>query len=80
MYYVYVIRSVPTERHYVGSSENWEERLKQHNQGKVRSTKAYQPWEAVHIETFLDRTAARKRELQIKRYKGGKALTRLISK
>ena len=79
MYYVYVIRSLPTGRCYVGSSEDWEERLRQHNQGKVRSTKAYRPWKAVHIETLPDRTVARKRELQIKCYKGGEALTRLLS-
>jgi len=80
MYYVYVIRSSSTGRHYVGSSGDWEERLRRHNLGMVRSTKAYRPWEVVHIEAFPDRTAARKRELQIKRYKGGEALARLISR
>ena len=78
MYYVYIIRSIPAGRYYTGSTGDWRGRLRQHNSGKVRSTKAYTPWELVHLEEHQDRTEARKRELQMKRFKGGDALRRLV--
>lgn len=42
-YYVYVLRSIEFKRNYVGFTTNIENRLKQHNTGKTRSTKAYKP-------------------------------------
>ena len=78
MYYVYIIRSIPAGRYYTGSTGDWRGRLRQHNSGKVRSTKAYKPWEMVRLEEHQDRTEARKRELQIKRFKSGDALLKLI--
>jgi predicted GIY-YIG superfamily endonuclease len=38
------------ERHYVGLSENLEERLKKHNAGQCRQTSKFRPW---HIETAV---------------------------
>jgi putative endonuclease len=76
--YVYIIHSMATGRYYIGSTEEWAKRLAEHNRGKVRSTKAYVPWETVLLEEYPNRTEARKRELQIKRFKSGDALRKLI--
>ena len=62
MYYVYVLRSFKHGRLYVGSSARPDERLASHNAGRVRSTKAYRPWERVLLEEHPDRNTAEKRE------------------
>ncbi len=41
-------------------------RLAAHNSGKVRSTKAYVPWELVYMEEFSTLREARARELFFK--------------
>ena len=41
-------------------------RLKEHNEGKNRSTKGFAPFELVHVEEFEERTEARKREKYLK--------------
>ena len=69
MYYVYILEN-KEGRHYIGSSEELELRLKRHNQNSVRSTKGKGPFRLVHKEEFNTRTEARKRENQIKGYKG----------
>ena len=76
-YYVYVLKSTINNDLYVGSTENVENRLRLHNSGKVKSTKAYRPWylqetrhcstrsEAVLLEKFL-KTGQQKEILRVK--------------
>ncbi len=52
MFYVYIIKSKLKERYYTGSSKDHFVRLKSHNSGKVKSTKANRSWEIVYFETF----------------------------
>lgn len=66
MYEVYVIYSSIFERYYVGITNNLDVRIKQHNSGKAKSTKAYIPWKVVLTEDYETRSAARKREIYIK--------------
>ena len=47
-------------------SADVEQRLKTHNMGKVRSTKAFIEWNLVHVEEFSTRIDARKREKYLK--------------
>lgn len=65
-YYLYILKSLVAERHYIGSAEDISIRLKQHNQKRVRSTKAYVPWEIVYGERFATKKEARQRELELK--------------
>ena len=78
MYYVYILKSRTYLRHYIGYTDNLDKRIKEHNNGKVRSTKGYRPWNLVRCEIFDNKTEARKRELEIKSYKGGIAFKNLI--
>ena len=78
MYYVYILESVKSGRHYVGSTSNLERRLTEHNEGKVKSTKRCRPWKIIYTEEFATKTEALKRERKIKSYKGGKAFKNLI--
>jgi putative endonuclease len=80
MYFVYIIYSEKFDRYYVGSTADMNGRVSGHNSGKTRSTKPFRPWALVYSESFGTRTEARKRENQIKRYKGGEAFKKLLQK
>ena len=80
MYYVYILQSKVTGGYYIGSCANISVRLRKHNMGHVRSTKAYLPWQVVYSETLISRKKAYRRELQIKSYKGGNSFKALIAK
>ena len=66
MYIVYAIKSEIDGRIYVGFTENLERRIKEHNAGKNRSTKAYRPWTLVYQEEVNERSFTRKREKYLK--------------
>ena len=68
---IYVLYSEKGSRFYVGSSKgDSTTRLKSHNSGKVRSSKAFRPWVLLHEELFLNYTEARKRENFLKSGQG----------
>lgn len=77
MFIVYILKSGSTGRYYIGHISNLQQRLKDHNRGKVRSTKAYRPWEIIYFEEYLTKSEAYNREMQIKSYKSGEAFRRL---
>ncbi len=74
MYFVYILRSLKSKRFYFGHTKNLENRLKQHNAGKVRSTKGYRPWTIHYTEKFLTKSEAFKREMFFKTIEGRKWL------
>ena len=78
MYYVYVLQSLKDHGYYVGYTFNLQKRLKQHNSGKTRSLRHRLPLELIYWEEFEHKANAKDRELQIKSWKGGDALTTLI--
>ncbi len=78
MYYLYILKSAVKDWHYIGTSDNVEKRLREHNTGKTRSTKAYKPFIIIYTESFLDKTSARKREIFLK--KNYKARSEILSK
>lgn len=59
---VYILISEKDGRTYVGYSSNLEERLKQHNSGKVKSTKHRRPLKVLLIESFETALQAKERE------------------
>ena len=66
MFYVYVLYSNDFDRYYVGMTKYLENRLNEHNLGKMKSTKAFIPWIMVHNEVFETRLLARQREKYLK--------------
>ncbi|RKQ50401.1 putative endonuclease [Roseivirga pacifica] len=65
--YVYVLRSEKDQTQYVGMSKEPERRLeKEHNVGKVKSTKSKMPWKIIYIEYYETREEARQREKYLK--------------
>ena len=76
IYYVYVIKG--KNRYYAGSTTDIAQRLKEHNSGKTKSLKNKGPFNIIHLERFLSKTEAIKREHKIKSFKGGNAFKKLI--
>ena len=66
MYFVYILRSTLIKRFYIGFTLNIERRIKEHNSGKTRSTKAYRPWELFFKENYNSLAEARNREKYLK--------------
>lgn len=65
-YYTYILRSSKNSDLYVGSTENVEQRLKRHNEGKVKSTRGYRPWILLESQVFDTRSEAFQREKFLK--------------
>ena len=74
MYYTYILKSLKDGTYYKGSTDNLEERIKQHNSGKVRYTKGHLPYQLHYFEEFVTRTEALKREKFFKSVDGYKWL------
>ena len=66
MYFVYILKSLKNNDIYIGSTENVIKRFNLHNKGKVKSTKAYRPWQLLNKEEFNSRSDAVKRERFLK--------------
>ena len=79
MVWVYIIQSVQDKGYYIGITKDTKVRLNSHNAGKVRSTKKRKPFILLYTEKFLNYNEARTREIEIKSYKGGNELRKLIS-
>jgi len=67
MYYFYTLLSHADNNLYYGTSSDLEKRIKDHNKGKVKSTKNRKPLVLVYYEAYLSKKDARKRELEIKK-------------
>lgn len=76
-YYTYILKNIQG-RYYIGSCKDLERRLKEHNRNAVSSTKNKGPFRLVHKEEFLTITEARKRENQIKSFKGNSKFKKLV--
>ena len=79
MFFTYILQSEKDQTHYYGHTKNLTDRLKYHNQGKVRSTKGKKPWTVIYSEEFDTKSEAYKREMFFKsidgyRYLKGKGI------
>jgi len=63
MFFVYILVSeIKGLRFYVGMTDDVEKRVKEHNDGRQKSTKGYIPWKLISAEEFPNRKEARERE------------------
>jgi putative endonuclease len=76
--HVYILFSLKLNKYYVGSTADLQRRLVEHNRGKEKFTKTGVPWLLVYSEAFGQITAARKRELEIKKKKSRKYIESII--
>jgi len=72
-YYVYMLKSNKTSYIYIGCTANLKKRLKEHEDGKVYSTKKMLPVELIYYEAYRVKECAYKRESSLKQYGSGLA-------
>ena len=77
MPFLYVLESINYEKIYVGSTNDLERRLKEHNLGYCNFTKKYKPWKLLYKENFKNLLDARKREKYLKSGSGRELIKKL---
>ena len=77
-FHVYIIQSEYDGSYYVGSTNNLEDRIERHNQGRSKYTKPKRPWQLVYCEEFPSRSKAQKRENEIKKRKSKDFIENLV--
>lgn len=66
MFYVYILRSRKDHLLYIGSTKDLRNRFKQHNLGRVFSTKNRVPFDLLYYEAYKAEGDARHRESNLK--------------
>lgn len=75
---LYVIES-DGGRRYIGISSDVKKRLIAHKNGLSRWTKGYKGWRLIYLERYDNYTEARKREIYLKKLKGGNEFLKIIN-
>ncbi len=70
MWWVYVLKSLKNGRLYIGSTNDLERRLAEHNSGKNKYTRHVRPLQLVYNEVCDGRLEARRRESYLKSGQG----------
>ena len=66
MFYIYILKSKKDNKWYTGSTNNLQKRFRNHNLGRVNSTKNRRPFELIYYEACLNEQDARQREKYFK--------------
>ena len=77
-YFVYILQSLIDSTYYIGSTQDLKERLKRHNEGRSKYTKAKRPWQLIYFEEFTKRSYATRREKEIKNRKSRQFIESLV--
>lgn len=81
MYYVYAIYNHKHDKTYIGETGDLDERLKAHNDHRFVTSYTARfdgSWELVYSEQYADRQEARKREKQLKSFRGRQYVKQFI--
>ncbi|GAG04104.1 unnamed protein product [marine sediment metagenome] len=79
MHYVYILLSTTKMNWvYVGRTDDLRKRFKEHNLGKVKSTKFYRPFILVYYEAYYSKKDAVKREVELKKHCNKESLKKQI--
>ena len=68
-YTLYILKSLSTARLYIGQTNNFARRLKQHQDDRSYSTKGRGPWEVFKTIQFESRSEAMRLEVKLKKMK-----------
>ena len=77
---VYVLKSLSSGLLYVGITEDFDRRFKEHNSGKSKFTSGHIPWILIFKEEHSDFGKARRREKYLKSSSGKRWLKNLLEK
>jgi putative endonuclease len=76
--YVYILRSLKTNRYYIGSTNDIKRRIQEHQQGRTKATKYLLPIELKFYQQYESLTLARKIEYKIKKLKRKDIIDKII--
>ena len=76
---LYILESERDGNLYTGITSDVQRRLREHNAGRVRSTKSRRPLRLIYIEDFSSRSEAFARESYFKTPEGGVLKQRLVA-
>jgi len=79
-FFVYLLLSNKDKKTYLGSTDNLERRIIEHNNGKTPSTRNRRPLELIYKEDFDTLVEARDREKYLKTRKGRKELKDIFNR
>ena len=79
MYYVYILQSLENNKLYTGLTEDLRNRFKEHNAGRVKSTKSGKPWRLIYYEAYINKTLARKTEIFYKTGQGRRQIKKKLN-
>ena len=77
-FYVYVLFSFKDRKLYIGYSENLNNRILEHQKGRVRATKERLPLILIHYEAFTNKNDAKAREKFLKSGFGRRQLKKAL--
>jgi len=77
-FYVYILQSLKDFSFYVGQCDDLDRRMSKHFDGMSKYTSGKRPLRLVYFEVYESRTAALKREKEIKNKKSKKYIEFLI--
>ena len=77
--FLYILQSQSSGKFYVGSTDDLDRRHSEHARNHTPSTRGRGPWVLVHKEQFASLLEARRRELEIKRWKSSRLIRALIA-
>jgi len=80
MCWVYILKNKKSGRFYIGSTNNLDRRIKQHDKGQNITTHRLGTDTLVYTEVFGSLELARQRERKLKSYKSHKYIEWLIGK
>lgn len=78
MFKVYILKSLRTDRYYIGSTNDLERRLAEHNSGKTRSLLGHLPVALVFSKDFASRKDALRIEKLLKAKKSRVIIDRIV--
>ena len=79
MYTVYVLQSLVNNRRYIGSTNDINRRLLEHNSGHTKYTRLTRPFKLIYQEEYSTLVEAVRRELELKSGKGREWLNSVLS-
>ena len=77
MYYVYILK-LANDNLYKGSTKDLNNRIVEHKNGKVESTKNFRPLKLIHYECYALKSDALRREKFLKTTEGRRLLKQQI--
>jgi putative endonuclease len=77
--YVYILKSLKNGRYYIGSTNDWLRRKKEHITGSEKYTRLVLPLEVALVQKFDSLILARRTEYWLKRQKDRSLLEKIIA-